>query len=203
MAARNAAAQAELDEQQSLDFFSHHWPKSNAPARAYERIKSGGLRGTEWCVANATVEGVFRGRKGVMLALIGARGPGKTQLAVCAMHRACRSLQTTRYVKAMDFFSEIKGAYQGGAKDTERSVLSRFCQPRLLVIDGVEERGETAWEDQMLTHVLDKRYDDMKDTILIGNLKPEEFVRSVGSSVESRLRETGGIIVCEWPSFRV
>lgn len=43
----------------------------------------------------------------------------------------------------------------------------------------------------------------MKDTIPIANLKEEEFLKSIGQSAESRLREVGGVIVCDWPSFRV
>ena len=137
-----------------------------------------------------------------LLRAVGGRGPGKTQLAVCAMHRACLAGQSTRYVKALDFFAEVKAAYSSYVKEEERDVIKRFCSPTLLVIDGMEERGETSWEARMLSHLIDRRYDDLKDTILIANLKAEEFKKSIGTSAASRLHETGGIVPCEWASFR-
>ena len=47
-----------------------------------------------------------------------------------------------------------------------------------------------------------KRYGAMKDTILISNQTPDVFQKAIGSSILSRLQETGAIIQCDWPSFR-
>jgi DNA replication protein DnaC len=189
-------------ERLNADFFQKSWPQSNAPARAVERIASGELKGEDWLKASAKLERILANRKGALIALMGARGPGKTQLGVCAMHRVCRAGRSARYVKALDFYAELKAAYSPHTQELERDIIRQYCKPRLLVIDGMEERGETAWEDRMLSHLIDRRYDDMTDTILIGNLTEEKLLLSVGPSADSRLRETGGIIKCEWPSFR-
>jgi hypothetical protein len=42
----------------------------------------------------------------------------------------------------------------------------------------------------------------MRDTIMISNETPEKMLAQVGPSIEDRMRECGGIIECNWPSFR-
>jgi ABC-type protease/lipase transport system fused ATPase/permease subunit len=50
---------------------------------------------------------------GFLCAVLGKRGTGKTQLAVCLMAIACRKDMSIRYVKAMDLFRDIKATYDG------------------------------------------------------------------------------------------
>lgn len=138
--------------------------------------------------------------KGSLLALIGKRGTGKTQMGVELIRRACWKGLSTKYAKAMQFFTAIKDSYSKNAP--ESSVMDAYLKARVLVIDEAQERGETAWEDRLLTHLIDCRYGDMKDTVLISNLNRREFEASIGSSILSRMSETGGIIECNWPSFR-
>jgi DNA replication protein DnaC len=122
-------------------------------------------------------------------------------MSVCAIREACRALVPSRYAKAMDFFLEVRASFRKDGA-TELEVLQKFVRPRVLVVDALEEPAETPFEDRLLAHLLDRRYDDCKDTILISNQTPEDFDRAVGPSVVSRLNETGGKIVCNWGSFR-
>lgn len=139
---------------------------------------------------------------GCLLALIGDRGNGKTQMAVELIRQACKNGGSGRYVTAMDVFLEIKATYRDKAEESERDVINRFASPGILVIDEIHERGETEWEDRLLTHIIDKRYQNERDTLVIANLKESEFTKSMGPSIVSRLIETGGIVHCEWPSYR-
>ena len=138
--------------------------------------------------------------KGCLLALLGKRGTGKTQMAVELMRHTCVQGRSARYTTAMRFFTAIKDSYQ--AATTESAVLNQYLKPQILVIDEAQERGETGWEDRLLTHLIDCRYGAMKDTVLVSNLSRREFERAIGSSILSRMSETGGIIECNWPSFR-
>lgn len=142
-----------------------------------------------------------RAGEGYIVALLGPRGTGKTQMAVEALrHQIFAKGRTGRYVRAMDIFLSIKNTYDGDG--SEHGVLQAFARPDLLVVDEIQERGETAWEDRMLTHLLDSRYGMVKDTIIIGNQTQDAFAESIGESVYSRLTETGGWINCNWKSFR-
>jgi hypothetical protein len=60
------------------------------------------------------------------------------------------------------------------------------------VIDECQERGETDWENRLLTYIVDKRYAQLRDTVLISNQTKDQFCKSMGSSIISRMQETGG-----------
>lgn len=138
----------------------------------------------------------------LMAALIGPRGTGKTQAAVELMRSACKRGHSVLYTTAMLFFARIKATYQRDAGATELDVINEFCKPDLLVIDEVQVRSESSWENNLLTHLVDTRYGRMLGTLFIGNLSPDSFRECVGDSIHSRLAQTGGIFVFNGNSFR-
>jgi DNA replication protein DnaC len=85
---------------------------------------------------------------------------------------------------------------------SEKEAVREFTRPYFLVIDAYEVRGETAFENRILDHVIDLRYDAMKPTLIISNDTPEKFSQSVGLSIIDRIKETGGIVEMNWGSFR-
>lgn len=158
-------------------------------------------------MAKRTILDVKLRNPGAVVALVGPRGTGKTQMATDAafayamrirergMARACR------YVRTMEFFMGVKDAY--GTTTSERDVFDSFTIPPLLVLDEVQVRNESKWEDNALTYLIDTRYGACRRTILISNQTVEGFTASMGDSIMSRLSETGTIIPCEWQSFRM
>lgn len=71
-----------------------------------------------------------------------------------------------------------------------------------LVIDEFSELAGSDYERRTLTNLIDHRYDDMKTTVIITNAKPDKLAQQVGRSVYSRASEVGGIVYCDWPSYR-
>ena len=69
-------------------------------------------------------------------------------------------------------------------------------------MDELHQRGHTEYEDRMLHHILDCRYDRQRQTILISNEDPERFCESIGSAVVDRMEESGVLLKCDWHSFR-
>lgn len=167
-------------------------------------------------------------RTGFLAGLVGLRGTGKTQMASaliinCLKPRLISTshyeydyekrdhvtktrkryyTSSAKYITAMDIFLCIRSTYKPASKATEESVIAEMTSPKLLVIDEVQERSNTEFEDRILTHIVDIRYCNKLDTLLISNLLPDEFAKSVGPSIASRCNETGGIIECAWESFR-
>ncbi len=140
--------------------------------------------------------------KGVTVALVGERGNGKTQLAVELMRVATGQLKTALFATAMRFFITVKTSYRREAEKTEASIMAEFGKPQLLIIDEIGKRSDSEWENNMLFELLNQRYNDMRDTILICNKSKADFKEYIGPSIASRMNETGGIIQCDWPSFR-
>jgi DNA replication protein DnaC len=172
---------------------------SNAPARHLKRAHNVDRDG-KW---GKTAEWLrLQCGRGYFVALVGKRGPGKTQLAVDAMLHHAEKLKTVRYTTATGFLMRVKGTYKPQEMEDESDIITMFVRPALLVIDEYTRRGETDWEDRLLFELLDRRYNAMRDTILIANLTKADFEEAIGPSLASRMEEAGGIIECEWESYR-
>ncbi len=175
---------------------------TGAPKRHRDWTMTHDTIGTDW---DETAMWLMRQYgTGFLIALIGPRGTGKTQLAVELLRHAVAQDHQAQYVRAMKIFIDLHSTY--GAKDrteNESTVLSALFTPKLLVIDEMQEGSQSAWEQQMLTYLIDVRYGERRDTLLLGNFTAQNPIEArVGDSVTSRLNETGGIRVCDWPSFR-
>ena len=133
-----------------------------------------------------------------ILILHGNRGPGKTRMAAeLAVYQ-----RNTRYTTAMRFFLEIRASFRAGSESSELEIISSLIATDLLIIDELQERGDTSFEDRLLTHLIDARYAAQRPTILIANLTKPELSKSLGPSIVSRLHENGAAIDCYWASFR-
>lgn len=139
-------------------------------------------------------------------AIIGPRGTGKTQIATWAAWMCLAA----KKVPSHGFINEIPCVYGTAleifihlrADQHNPESVKKYVRPKVLVIDEIQERGETAFEDRMLTHIIDKRYGSKLATILIGNLAPDKITGSLGLSIVDRIRETGGLIVLDGKSYR-
>ena len=140
-----------------------------------------------------------------LLLLVGDRGPGKTQMATWWASQRIRNGQSPgHYRKTMDIIDEIKQTWSDGGKSvgTENDVLNKYRRCRFLVLDEFHERGDSDWEARRLINIVDHRYDAMLATVLIANMAPAEVRFKIHASIVSRAEETGGLIVCDWPSYR-
>jgi DNA replication protein DnaC len=175
------------------------------------------LHGERWMAelqrAKATVAA------GGIVAMVGGRGPGKTQMAaeiaragdwpedkpsytrgenVLAVHRG----KTALYVRAMDLFLDFRHAQKNHVQSSEKEVLEKHARVGLLVIDEFQERGESPWENRIMKNLIDKRYSDGRPTIIIANMNRGDMGAALGDSVKDRVRECGCVIEFNWPSYR-
>lgn len=172
------------------------WAETEVPKRHREKVWQ--YRGPEqWVEVRDRI--IRRIGSGFLIVLLGKRGPGKTQLAVDACRSAVEMRRTARYVKVMELLAALRLSYN----KCDLSIAQPYLACGLLVVDCLEVRcGDTNFEQQTLTDLLDRRYDEKADTILVSNLRPTPFKESVGVSIVSRITETGDVIECTWESFR-
>lgn len=199
---REAAAEQTRKERQRVS--DHRFLSSGCPARHVVNMYNRLDENKPWLDTLNLLSGKLPA--GFIVALLGKRGTGKTQLAVALIRKACNVGHTARYVKALDLFREIRGAYtpvaRGQAGEREEDVIDRLASVGLLVIDECHQRGETPFEQNTLINLLDRRYDGMRATVLISNQTRAEFSASMGDSVVSRIHESGEAIECNWESHR-
>jgi DNA replication protein DnaC len=174
------------------------WTAANIPER-HKKFKFEDNKIEQWGRVHNNITDMLG--SGFSSGLVGTRGCGKTQLSVCVIRAACKVGLSAYYEKAMDIFISLRTAFKVEGR-TEMDVIKKYCKHKLLVIDTMENRGETPFEDRLLNHIIDKRYDNMLDTLLVSNQKAEDFAAVLGPSIVSRMNETGRIITCNWNSFR-
>lgn len=176
------------------------WNRADVPQRHAEAQTEAIDAAHPWAKTRDRVAGMLG--RGFTLCLTGTRGNGKTQMAVDCIRRVTRQGKPARFISAQRVFMLFKGTFDDGAKQTEIQVLDSLRRPALLVIDEIGQRTESAWENRTFFELLNARYNDMTDTILTANLAPAELAANLGPSIISRMQEGGGILKCDWPSFR-
>lgn len=130
---------------------------------------------------------------GYTVILCGARGTGKTQVAVQAIKDAAARGYISRYETFYRFCQRLKETFdKRGANEAE--VIKDYIKPRLLVLDEIGKASATEWSQSALFNLIDRRYNAMKDTILITNHSEGELDEALGASIVRRAAETGGAL---------
>ncbi len=151
-----------------------------------------------------------------MAVLLGRPGVGKTQMGSEWLRHVLASTKDPKmieryspgwlamhalYRKASDVFRDIRETYD--TKSSEREVVGRFCTVQALVIDEIDSLGRTPFEQRMLRDILDERYCNLRETVIISNDRSQQvFMGHQEEYLTSRLSESGLFIECSWPSFR-
>ena len=200
-AERAAEWRARAEQWAAKDAAVSAWHHSLVPRR---HRGSAGWRPSKWPrEAQAALQSVSDAvDAGGMVLLVGTRGPGKTQMAVDAIHEWIhRGRGDGLYWRVSDLIADFRTkTYSEG--QSEHAELLRLGKVGLLVLDELQDRRETGDEDRILTRLLDHRYGECRPTILIANLTGDAALKSLGSSVIDRIGETGTVVTCDWPSFR-
>lgn len=164
---------------------------------------------------------------GMLYALVGSRGTGKTQAAAQVGKHACMTWANGErrkskitfsdgysidhyeaetdtpvvYRSATEIFSTLRAAFRDNGM-TEGEAIRPFLRASLLIIDEAQERAETEFEDRQLGYIVDKRYGNMQNTLLVSNLTAADFAKKMGPSILDRLAQCGGIVEFTGKSFR-
>ena len=135
---------------------------------------------------------------GAIVALHGPCGTGKTVMASSIARGLTRLGRSCRYSKAYDFCLALRQ----DEKAREKGVMSRFKRPYFLVLDEFHELKRSDFAAYSIDRLVDARFQSGKPTCIISNLRAEEVEPALGPAIVSRMHEAGGVITCEWSSFR-
>lgn len=137
------------------------------------------------------------------LVLAGKPGTGKTHLAASLALSLVDSGAWVQYVTCMGLIRMVRETWGKDAERTERAVVKLLGQQiDLLLIDEVGVQYGTESEQHILFEVLDKRYAEMRPTVLITNQDKAGFKALIGERVADRLTQTHDWLAFDWPSYR-
>lgn len=140
-------------------------------------------------------------RTGSSLILSGMPGTGKSHLAGAVL-QSILPAHIGVYVTLMDLIRTLRDTWRRDSEVSETQMLARFQAIPLLVIDEIGVQYGTDGERSILFDVLDRRYREMRPSILMTNLGKEEFRAAIGDRVFDRLTEVARWVSFDWPSYR-
>lgn len=166
---------------------ARHW---FAPFKAEEKAK-------------AAIDAISDAPRGATTVIIGPRGTGKTQVAVEVARLCLTDECSVEYLTPVDLFLALRSARRWASELGELETFNRFAGCQLLIVDEIGQSIGTPEEAAIFFRLIDKRYSELKRTILIGNFPASSLESVLGPSIVSRVGEGGGIIDCtRWPIRR-
>ncbi len=148
--------------------------------------------------------GVERG-----LFFMGDCGVGKTHLAVAIINE----LILTKGVAAIfydfrDLLKELRRSYDTHSQVSEFSVLDPVLNKEILVLDELGARKVTDWMQDILTYIINKRYNENKLMLITSNWidqprrNEETLTERIGHRLRSRLDEMCYILNIKGEDYR-
>lgn len=134
------------------------------------------------------------------LILSGKPGTGKSHLAGAVLQSQLD--RDVLYATCMDVIRMVRETWRKDSDRSERQVLSYLGGLDLLVIDEMGVQYGTDGEQTVLFDVLDRRYREVKPTILLTNQDAKGLKEYLGERTFDRLRETCTYVPFEWESYR-
>jgi DNA replication protein DnaC len=140
-------------------------------------------------------------KAGTGLVLSGLPGTGKSHLAGAVLQHILPA-HVGLYVTCMAMIRAVRGTWRKDSEKSEREMLAMFTDVSLLVLDEIGVQYGTDGEQTIIFDVLDRRYREMKPTILLTNQAKKGFKEFIGERSFDRVVETSRWVPFDWESYR-
>ena len=188
------------------EIFEHLLKGSMIPRRFENKTLDGYVAKEPWQIeAKEKVSAYCRdiveiAESGKCLVLLGGVGTGKTHLAICMLKAMISEGGTGVFLSVSDLILSIRSTWNTGGTAEK---MNLYCDAHLLVLDEVGVQAGTENERQILFSIINRRYNEMKPTVLISNLDMAAFKSFVGLRIFDRLKEGGGeVLILAGKSYR-
>jgi DNA replication protein DnaC len=200
-------AQAEAEAKRRQDRITGLISEANIPARFIGRTFENYRTSTPSQVQALAVVKEYADnfpkhyKAGTGLVLSGLPGTGKSHLAGAVLQHIMPD-HVGLYVTCMAMIRAIRSTWRKDSEKGEREMLEMFTDVPLLVLDEIGVQYGTDGEQTIIFDVLDRRYRDMKPTILLTNQAKQGFKDFIGERSFDRLVETSRWVPFDWDSYR-
>jgi DNA replication protein DnaC len=139
-------------------------------------------------------------KRGQGLIFSGQPGTGKSHLAAAILQAMLE--RDVCYVTCLDMIREVRATWRKDSQRSELEVLGTLGALDLLVIDEVGVQYGTEGEQTIIFDVLDRRYRDVRPTVILTNQDKAGFKTFIGDRTFDRLTETCRWVAFDWSSYR-
>ena len=158
------------------------------------------------------------------LLLMGPCGVGKTHLAVAALRELMRRGHDARFYDYRELLKELQASYDPDHPVSEMGVLEPVLKAEVLLIDDIGASKPSPWALDTIGHILNKRYNDKRITLLTTNYldrseaepvdpahalgrkarnaREDTLIDRLGQRVRSRLYEMCRTVEISAPDYR-
>ncbi|MFY9226522.1 MAG: ATP-binding protein [Blastocatellia bacterium] len=144
------------------------------------------------------------------LLLVGECGLGKTHLAVATLKATLsKTMHSCLFYDFRDLLKEIQESYNPSTSSSELKVLAPIYEAELLVLDELGATKPTAWVQDTMTQIINRRYNNKKITIFTSNYLDtpslnygETLSERLGVRLRSRLYEMCKIVHIKGEDYR-
>lgn len=102
-------------------------------------------------------------------------------------------LYLPHFLPSVELFLELKATFDSKT-ETEMDVIDKYSRCPLLIIDDVGAEKVSDWSRQIFYTLIDRRYRDMKQTIITTNKTPDQIAQLIDERITSRIFEMGEVI---------
>ncbi len=136
------------------------------------------------------------------LILQGNHGTGKNHLAAAIARKVLSLGRTVLFATVREIVSRIRETWSGDAGPSEREIIRGFAEVDLLILDEVGRQYGTDSERIHLFEIIDRRYREMRPTIVLSNETPAGIEACLGRAAYDRLCHHVTLVQFPWSSYR-
>jgi DNA replication protein DnaC len=107
------------------------------------------------------------------------------------------------FLPASDMYAEIKDTFDGKGPESERMLTTRYASAAFLVLDDVGAEQITDWKRAVLYSLIDRRYREMRQTVITSNLSLDDIAAAIDERIASRIVEMGAVITLAGSDYRL
>lgn len=129
-----------------------------------------------------------------MILLSGAPGKGKTYFCVAIANFLLEQGKDVYYFNCRKFFERLQSRIQQGKN--QYTEIGKVAEVDFLIFDDVGASTNSEWQKEVLLELIDRRYNNMKPTVVTTNLSSEDLSSILGPRIQRRLMSEDNLVIC-------